>query len=365
MIYFLRCSLVTDDIRLHKYIEACKDRKIIFHAITWDRLGRNSIQSCESAFRINAPYGRGWRNFVSKMLWQFFLLYQLIVNCNKYKIIHACDFDTMLPALIMKFFFKKKVIYDIYDAFSKKEPKNILHKLIKILDVFFLNNANLIILADEERQEQMGITRDFYKNKILVVENVPIISSILMSSPVLDDRIYLGYVGVFDFNRGIEDLLSCVQNIPHLYLNIAGTGALQELIVKMSDSCDRIHYWGQVDYKKGLEIMGSSHIVVGMYYPCIENHIYAAPNKYFEALYLAKPLLTSKGTLVGNKVLKYNSGYVIQEGKESLMNFLSHLSIDDGYQIKKCNAEKLWKIQYENYYSSKHLGEYISYLMLN
>lgn len=70
-----------------------------------------------------------------------------------------------------------------------------------------------------------------------------------------------------------------------------------------------------------------------MYYKTNPNHLYAAPNKFYEALALEKPIITTAGTLVGDKVKSIKSGYVINEGERAFEELLDKL-INDGMHIK-------------------------------
>lgn len=365
MICYIRCSNVQEDIRLKKYILACKENNIHLRAITWDRLRNGKKEDFEISFKKYAPYGRRWKNLPAKFLWQFFILKNLIYYRKEYKIIHACDFDTMLPALFLQLFSRKKVIYDIYDSVSVKRPRTLLQKFVRWWDIRFLKRCNCLILADEKRIQQVGLPEK-YKNKIFVVENVPkYVATNEEELKTIDGNVQLAYVGVFDRFRGLEDLLSVVAKYKHLYLNIAGTGTLQPLIEQYASKCKRIIYWGTVPYDKGLVIMRQSHLIVGMYYKIIENHIYAAPNKFYESLFLGRPLITTERTLVGEKVTLYNCGYALPEGEEALRIFFDNILTGDRTAINKDYREKclaaalLWKKNYIHYYENRIKNEYI------
>lgn len=59
--------------------------------------------------------------------------------------------------------------------------------------------------------------------------------------------------------------------------------------------------------------MARSDIIAALYEKVVLNNEYAAPNKYFEGLYLRKPILTTRGTLVGNHTEEFKTGFVIGE----------------------------------------------------
>lgn len=57
------------------------------------------------------------------------------------------------------------------------------------------------------------------------------------------------------------------------------------------------------------------------------------PNKFYEALFLAKPIITTNGTLVGDKVESIKSGYVIDEGEKAFEDLLDRI-ISNGIRGK-------------------------------
>ena len=42
-IAYLRCSTANEDVRLRKYLSACKNEKVPYTAFTWDRLNKNNF----------------------------------------------------------------------------------------------------------------------------------------------------------------------------------------------------------------------------------------------------------------------------------------------------------------------------------
>src|SRR5690606_3978692 len=61
-------------------------------------------------FRKEALFGRGIINLWSLLLFQLFLLKKLIHYRKEYDVIHACDFDTVIPAFIVSKIFRKKYV---------------------------------------------------------------------------------------------------------------------------------------------------------------------------------------------------------------------------------------------------------------
>ena len=73
----------------------------------------------------------------------------------------------------------------------------------------------------------------------------------------------------------------------YVNLLIAGFGddRIERRCIEMS-ARENIKYFGTVSYEQGLHISYNSDIIYAMYCKTNPNHIYAAPNKYYEAMLL-------------------------------------------------------------------------------
>ena len=113
-----------------------------------------------------------------------------------------------------------------------------------------------------------------------------------------------------------------------------------------SDHPDRIQYFGKVDYKFGLQIMNASDLIYAMYCKFVPNHFFAAPNKFYESMFLGKPILSTKGIPLEDKIKEAGSGYTIEETQEELASFLNTISKEELCQKGK-EAHMKWSY-YEN-----------------
>ena len=132
-------------------------------------------------------------------------------------------------------------------------------------------------------------------------------------------------------------------------LLIAGFGnAVLENRLSSLNGNAHIKYYGKVEYQQGLNIMYNSDIIDAMYSKILPNHVYAAPNKYYEAMFLGKAIFTTDGTFVGNKVIKNGIGYVSGETEDDILKAINSLHLED---IKKKGekANYLWTSTYSSF----------------
>ena len=135
------------------------------------------------------------------------------------------------------------------------------------------------------------------------------------------------------------------------------------MIREADAKCERVHYHGKVQYSEALQIMNNSDYIVALYYPYMSNHVYASPNKSYESLFLGTPIITSEGTLVGDKVLANNTGYVVDDtlaGLRSAFENWETKEYKDEYYCKCVNCRNLWRTAYADYRINKLENEYIN-----
>ena len=97
-----------------------------------------------------------------------------------------------------------------------------------------------------------------------------------------------------------------------------------------------------------------------MYQTFNPNNVYAAPNKYYEAMFLGKPIFTTKGTIVEKKVLDRNMGYVSGELEESIVSVINSIRREE--LIKRgLNARECWMNSYKDYTNNYLTNEYLKF----
>ena len=342
MICFVNRSTVDYDVRLKKYVKACINTGTSYSVIGWDRLLNVQVEDPnEILYRKYAPYGNGMKSLIPLIGWVFFVWYHLIKNWKNYKIIHACNMENTLIVIPFRLL-GKKIVFDVYDS----QKVAIEKKLVK--------HVSALILPHEKRLEQIGVSGNIPK-RLFIIENVPTFNTSVAETSNDDKKhISLSYVGVMQQRiRGIENLIEMVVNDDRFSLEIAGVGDNMEVLIHNAVlKCDRIKYFGKVQYQQALEIMSRSQFIVALYYLCESSHKYASPNKYYESLFLGRPIITSSGTLVGDSVLNNNTGYVVKDTLEDLQRVFEYYGTDEfyeSYELKSNNCKLLWEKSYKNY----------------
>src|SRR5690554_1085642 len=160
-IVFLRSNPVSPDPRVEKEILTLCAEGYDVSVLAWDRSGGKDSAGFLSVGEYSVPivragieskFGVGLKNIKALFFFQMFLLKKLFFSRKEYDVIHAADFDTVLPAAVMRMLFNKKVVYDIYDfyvdAFS---VPGLARKAVKWLDYNVIKYVDAVILTNESR----------------------------------------------------------------------------------------------------------------------------------------------------------------------------------------------------------------------
>lgn len=328
MIVLFRSNSVTGP-RVSKYINFYKANSIDYKVIGWDRLGEHPVIDNYEFFEYKSEYNHGGLQAVrDKSHWMRFV-YDYIKSHDNITTVHACDVDTAFPASFLK---KKKgfnFIFDVCDWNTDLYQDKWLKFAFSRMEKRCVRTMDNIIICEPERIEQIENTVKLPK-KPYIMRNIPDFKSrdILFDEAEYhfdNDKVTVAFVGGLGYGRLLDELLDCAEQ-GIVNLNIAGFGipAMEERCRRLND-LSNVHYFGKVVYAKGLNILYNSDLVYAMYSKYIPNHIYAAPNKYYEAMFVGKPLLSTKGIKLEKRVESENVGFTIGETKEEIEDFLKSI----------------------------------------
>ena len=130
----------------------------------------------------------------------------------------------------------------------------------------------------------------------------------------------------------------------------------------MASKHDNIFYYGRIPYAQTIALERECDVMCAIYDPSVPNHYYAAPNKFYEALSLGKPLLMAKHTGMASIVEEYGLGEVIDYNVESLEKALDRLIANQNRKTEI--AEKATEL-YQNRYSWRKMESVIQEIYRN
>ena len=366
-----RSNPIAPDPRVEKAAAALTEAGYRVFLLGWDRSAalprREEIAGADCIrLPIQAQFGHGLGNFWPLLRWQWGLFFWLTRNRREYEIIHACDFDTVLPALICKTLFGNHIIYDIFDFYADhlRATPGWVKALIRALDLWAIRRVDALIVTDESRWAQVG---DRLPENRAVILNTPVNgylfcrdgdqegsgvdlprrdhtdrgaitgiffhSARLANSAVQNTRceftLRLVFVGLLQIERGLLDVLALLATHSDWHLDLAGFGGDEGQILEMAESLPNLTWHGRIPYERALALTAAADVVLALYDPVIENHRYASPNKLYEAMMLGKPVIVAADTNIDRIVREESCGLVIAYGhQKELAKALERLQVD-------------------------------------
>jgi glycosyltransferase involved in cell wall biosynthesis len=336
-ILIVRSNPVAPDPRVEKIGRALIAAGYQVKALGWDRTGTLPEQEIREGLpvyrmKLQAGYGKGMGNLPQLLRWQWGLWRWLLQHRSEYDVIHACDFDTILPALWMKKFFKKSVIYDIFDFYADhlRATPVWIKNIIRRVDLWAIGRADALILVDDARITQVTGSKP---RLTAIVYNSPeeFLQKSTHQNTLPAGSLRLAYVGLLQVERGLLEMLSVLKKHPEWQLDLAGFGGDEDQILSAASEMPNIHWHGRVNYQKALQLGSSADVLFATYDPAIPNHKYSSPNKIFEAMMLGKPVIVAAGTNMDRMIAEADCGSIVPYGNiPALEKALKALAADPG-----------------------------------
>lgn len=250
----------------------------------------------------------------------------LVKNRDTYDMIHAFDFDTGLVASKCAKRFKKKFVYHILDYYvaSHGLRNTVLEKPVCKLENSVINGADATIICTEKRREQISGSSP---KRLAVIHNTPSAAQRKQCERKTRDtgKIKIVYVGILEPSRLLREIAAAVSENSNLEFHVAGFGTLEDFFTEKAQSCDNIYYYGRLTYDHTLSLENECDIMLAIYDPVVDNHRYAAPNKFYESLMLGKPVIMVRGTGMSEVVEENGIGELIAFSKEGFVDGVSRL----------------------------------------
>jgi len=354
-----RSNPIDPDPRVEKIALALAESGYQVSILGWDRTGNLKSKSLLLSEDSNIPlhrlpirseYGQGLANLPNLIRWQSGLTKWLAIHRQEYDLIHACDFDTILPALLSKLLWGKHVIYDIFDFYADhlRATPNLIKRIIHRVDLKAIDWSDALILADESRWSQIKGAKP---KQCAVICNSPadqVIDPIPEQEIQSFSSLRIAYIGLLQIERGLIEMLKVLQKHPEWHLDLAGYGGDEDILLSTVEQLPNVRWHGRISYKRALELSKAADILFATYDPNIQNHRYASPNKVFEAMMLGKPIIVARDTNMDKIIQQADCGIAIQYGDQTaLAETLTHLQNDPNMRNRLGeNARKAYESTY-------------------
>ena len=372
-ICFIRSDKGYPDSRVEKEIYALSKEHEVF-LLGWNREKsgdgviheKHSIHGREFDYYLipeAARYGGGMKSMLGPMIKFWKRAYRwLSENNDKYDAIHVVNFDTAKPAYKAARKFKKKIVYDIFDYYSDSyNAPGIVKSCIRNLENNYISKADMTIICSDERKHQ--ISGSSPKN-LIIVENTPEDIEVrddfelAPGSDPLKPKVV--YAGMLVFDRFLKETSKVMMSRSDIEWHVAGYGVLRPYIEECAANHDNIFYYGPLPYDDILALEKKCDIMTALQDPSVPNNRYSAPNKFYEALMLGKPIIMGKNGTLYNQIRVHGIGDVIEVidadvESEIANSFDKVLLMRDRWESMSAAARALYENKYPWSRSAKTL----------
>ena len=342
-----RSNPIAPDPRVEKVARTLAGAGFLVTLLGWDRtadLPPYSLEEGLPVYRlpIRAKYGHGLANLPGLLRWQWRLINWLVHHRSEYDLIHACDFDTILPAWFTKILWSKKVVYDIFDFYADhlRATPAFIKALIRAIDLRAIAWVDALILADDSRREQIHGAKP---KRLAIIYNTPEdLSEVKESQPnqgqdfrTSNAALRLAYVGLLQKERGLFQMLEILNRHPEWSLDLAGFGGDSEEIHDIARQMPNVRWHGRIPYDQALRLSQAADVLFATYDPAIPNHRYSSPNKVFEAMMLGKPVIVARNTNMDHIIRQEDCGIIIEYGNlNELETAITLFENDPGLRLR-------------------------------
>jgi glycosyltransferase involved in cell wall biosynthesis len=351
----IRTSL---DIRLPKEIAALKREGYGVTLLCWDREcndssplqkdGEDDIR--EIRVRLRAPFGIGILFFLP--IWWCFTLFHLMLT--EWDIVHALNFDAIVPAAIAGKLKRKTVIYEILETYEDRVslPRIVRYLFIQV-DKLFMRQVAAVILADEAQSKEFSGVPN---SRVVAVYDTPpdFFDKIKGTHPENEQFIIFQASVLYRMRHlNLDKLVSAVKDLDNVKLIIAGYGDLITEIEEWTHKIPhKIEFIGEIKYSETLKRSKAADLLFELRSSLVPQHKYICGSKLLQSMMLGKPFLANRGTSTAAKVYEENCGLVvdannIEEIREAIIKLRDNpeLSEELGANARRAYEERYsWEI---------------------
>ena len=299
--------------RVRRLAKALADAGYMVTVLEWDRedrLPEKEVVNGILFIRYRRKAGFGVRAALGMVGW---FIHQLVhVLTHSYEIIQPRNLDSLLPVMIALILSRKRekvrLVYDMSDFYADSYLNvPVIRTLIGMLERALIERVDALLVVSPKQLLQLGRRPG---TRVVAVYNYPSESDVRYDGNRGYDLFYAGSMG----RDRCWELINLVKLsiTANMTLGIAGFGECEEVIRRIADELEGVHFLGRLSREELLRVAASSRFMAIPHHPrSSPNYVVALPNKFLDAVELGKPVIAVKGTYVGELVERYRLGVVV------------------------------------------------------
>jgi glycosyltransferase involved in cell wall biosynthesis len=293
----------------------------------WDRDCRYPESEESDGIRIERIEVRGAYGKFLPLLPGFLMFFlRLMVRSMKdgSDVIHCHDMDTLVPGVIVSRLTGRALVYDMHESypdFISTFAPEILVTVLRFVEPFLIRRVGLVITTSSMIGD---IARRAGAKNVVPVMNCfdPFpppgeIAEEIRESICGGNEFLVLYIGGFFAARGLEEVIQAVSSLDGVKLFMGGYGPIEEdlkNLARETGASDRIIFGGEINPAVVPDYDAAADLLFAMYKGTDPNNILTIPNKFFESIAAAKPIMVSDLGEKSRLVSEVGNGVAVDPG---------------------------------------------------
>lgn len=285
---------------------------------------------------------------------EFYIKLFLFSKKLKPNIIHCHDVMVLPIGVLVKIFYKTKLIYDAHELESQKNGITpIENKIVYFVEKISWKYINNLIVVSPSIVKWYN--KEIGEKSTEIIMNAPIVekNNIDEESDYLrklynipkSSKIFI-YIGGFMKGRGIEILMNIFKKEDiNSHIVFLGYGELRDKMIQESDKYVKIHVHDAVPHEKVISIAKSADIGLCFIQNISLSDYYCLPNKLFEYAFAEIPMLASNFPDIIEVVDKFNLGKYSSLEIEDMFNTIKEF--EEMEELPKIKSENLYELSWQ------------------
>ncbi len=229
------------------------------------------------------------------------------------------------------------LICDLIDSVAMRitGPARHLQALWSGMAAWTRHYVDAIVEVTNERLQRYRILPRYRT----VIMNTPGWTEVAPEPAIPPNSIYV-CGSIVDHMSGVEALLQACENTPGLSIVFAGR-PIGNWVRQKFINHPRVRFYGEISPERSMALAASCAAIFAHYNPIIKNHIFAAPNKVYDAMMIGVPVLINTECRISSFARQEGFGLTTPYGDvfllQEMLGYLATHSADLG---RACRAAK-------------------------
>lgn len=292
---------------------------------------------------------------------------------DKVDIVHCHDLNTLKIGIDLKAKTGCKLVYDSHELYLHKNRLDSVGSFKKMLltriESKGMKSADLVItvgykiadwLAKEYKSETPTVILNAPGLRKIDADSASSEKSLRRALQIPEGQKLMVYSGGITFNRGLENILKAVAQVPEIHFVMMGFGSetyldsLRSLISEYNIE-SRVDFFGPVEHYEVPQYLSSADFGVAPIINICLSYYYCSPNKLFEFIQARLPVISSNFPEMQRVVDEYEIGFTFDpEDVSEIVSAISEMISDNQRRLMyKANTDKAaerynWDIESES-----------------